>query len=124
MVLIREQRRRHEHRDLLAAFDRGERRAQRDLGLAEADVAADYAVHRLTALEIREHLVDRGELVLGLLERKLEREPMIALGAELEPRALASRALRVQIQELRGDVACLIGRLALGFRPLIRAEPV
>ena len=46
-MLLGEQRRRHEHRDLLAVGERDERRAQRDLGLAEADVAADEAVHRL-----------------------------------------------------------------------------
>ena len=49
VVLLGEQRGRHEHRDLLAAGDGDERGAQRDLGLAEADVAADQAVHRLAA---------------------------------------------------------------------------
>ena len=45
-MLLGEQRRRHEHRDLLAVGERDERGAQRDLGLAEADVAADEPVHR------------------------------------------------------------------------------
>ena len=39
-VLAGEQRRRHEHGDLLAVLDRLERGADRHLGLAEADVAA------------------------------------------------------------------------------------
>jgi hypothetical protein len=38
-VLLDEQRRRHEHGDLLAVLDRLERGTHRDLGLAEADVA-------------------------------------------------------------------------------------
>ena len=45
-VLAREQRGRHHHRHLLAAHGRGEGRAQRHLGLAEADVAADQPIHR------------------------------------------------------------------------------
>ena len=77
MVLLREQRRRHEHGDLKARLHGDERRAQRDLGLAEADVAADDAVHRPRALQVLEHAIDRGLLVLGLLERKLQHEPLI-----------------------------------------------
>jgi hypothetical protein len=47
-----------------------ERRAQRDLGLAEAHVAADHAVHRPGGAQIVDHLADGGELVSGLLEGK------------------------------------------------------
>ena len=50
-VLLREHGRRHEHQDLLAVDRDGERGAQRHLGLAEADVAADEAVHRMRRLE-------------------------------------------------------------------------
>ena len=42
-VLPHQQRRRHEHRDLLAVLHRLERGAHRDLGLAVADVARDAA---------------------------------------------------------------------------------
>ena len=49
VVLGREHGRRHEHRDLLAVLGRLERGAQRDLGLAVADVADDQPVHRLAA---------------------------------------------------------------------------
>ena len=45
-VLTGEQRRRHHDRDLLAADCRQKGRAQRHLGLAESDVAADEPVHR------------------------------------------------------------------------------
>ena len=48
----------HEHRDLLAVADRDEGGAQGDFGLAEADVAADQAVHRLA----RAHVVDHGAI--------------------------------------------------------------
>ncbi len=46
-VLVGEQRRRREHGDLLALLDRLERGPDRDLGLAEPDVAAHQAVHRV-----------------------------------------------------------------------------
>ena len=45
-VLAGEERRRHDDGDLLAAHRGDEGGAERDLGLAEADVAADQAVHR------------------------------------------------------------------------------
>ena len=63
VVLLRQQRRRHEHRDLLAGLDRDERRAQRHFGLAEADVAAHDAIHRLAAGKIGDDLLDRLRLV-------------------------------------------------------------
>jgi hypothetical protein len=67
VVLARQQRGRHDHRDLLAVHRRDEGGAQRHLGLAEADVAADQPVHRLAAPEVVEHVVDRAVLVVGLL---------------------------------------------------------
>ncbi|RZA21738.1 MAG: transcription-repair coupling factor, partial [Lysobacteraceae bacterium] len=43
--------------------------AHRHFGLAETDVAADHAVHRLRAAEVADHRFDRGVLVGGFLER-------------------------------------------------------
>ena len=47
MMLLGQDRRRHQHGHLLAGVDGLEGRADGDLGLAVADVAADQAVHRL-----------------------------------------------------------------------------
>ena len=69
-MLLREQRGRHEHRHLLAALHGDERSAQRDLGLAEADVAADDAIHRPWRTQVVDHLGNRGRLVGSLLERE------------------------------------------------------
>ena len=52
MVLARQQRRRRDHRHLLARDRRDEGRAQRHLGLAEADIAADQPVHRLAGRQV------------------------------------------------------------------------
>ena len=62
-VLGGEQRRRREHGDLLAVLDRLERGADRDLGLAEADVAAHQAVHRVRPLHVGLDVGDRRALV-------------------------------------------------------------
>ena len=69
-VLLGEHRGRHQHRHLPPVHDGQERGAQRDLGLAVADVAADQPVHRLAALHVGEHVVDRLLLVGRLLERE------------------------------------------------------
>ena len=55
VMLARQQRRRHHHRHLLAVHRRHEGRAQRHLGLAESDIAADQPVHRPARLQIFQH---------------------------------------------------------------------
>ena len=52
-VLAGEQRRRRQHGHLLAVLDGLERGTDGDLGLAEADVAAHEAVHRVAAAPCR-----------------------------------------------------------------------
>ena len=68
VVLLDQQRGRHQDRHLLAVLHRLERRPHRDLGLAVADVAADQPVHRDDLLHVPLDLVDRGQLVGGLDE--------------------------------------------------------
>ena len=63
VVLLGEDRRRHEHEHLLAGVGGLERGAQRDLGLAVADVAADEAVHRALGLHVGLDELDRLALV-------------------------------------------------------------
>ncbi len=67
IMLPREHGRRHEDRRLLAREDALHHGAQRDLGLAEADVAAQQAVHRPVGLHILLDLRDAAQLILGLL---------------------------------------------------------
>ena len=66
-VLLRQDGRRRQHGDLLAAFDGEERRAHGDFGLAVADIAANQSVHRLLALHAGEGFVDGALLVGGFL---------------------------------------------------------
>ena len=66
-MLAREQRGRHHDCDLPAGHRGDEGGAQRHFGLAEADVAADQAIHRPPGAEVTKHGGDRGVLVVGLL---------------------------------------------------------
>ena len=84
-----------EHRHLLAVGDRDERRAQRDFGLAEADVAAHQAVHRLARRQVLDHRLDRRRLVGRLLEGEPFGERLVVVRLERERVALcAPRAAR------------------------------
>src|SRR5262249_27746576 len=66
-MLLRQHRGGHEYRDLAAVHHRFERGANRDLGLAEADIATDQAVHRLGFFQVRFGFPDGTELVRRLL---------------------------------------------------------
>ena len=98
MVLLGQDGRRHEHGDLLAGVDGLERRADGDLGLAVADVAADQAVHRLLLGHVALDRLDRRELVGRLLEGKGGLElghPVAVLGGIGEPRLAGALGLDV-----------------------------
>ena len=82
-MLLGEQRGRHQQRDLLAVGQRDERGAQRDLGLAEADVAAHEAIHRLARCHVVDHGLDRGRLVARFLEAEAFGERLVVVRLEL-----------------------------------------
>ena len=65
-MLPRQQGRRHDDRHLGAGHCRDKGGAQRHLGLAKADIAADQPVHRLARGDVGERVGNRGQLVLGL----------------------------------------------------------
>ena len=123
-VLFGEQRGRHEDRHLLAVGDRDERGAQRHFGLAESDVAADEPVHRLAGGQVADDGVDRRLLVRRLLEAEAFGESLVVVDVELERVALARRALRVEVEELRRRVVRLPRGALLRLFPLPAAELV
>ena len=103
-VLLGKDRRRAEHEHLLGVDRDRERGANRDLGLAEADVAANEPVHGPTRFEILLHGLDRPRLVIGLAvgERRLEAlEPFVR---QIEARALRALPLRVERKQLAGEL--------------------
>ncbi len=101
-MLLDEHRRRSENRDLLAVLNGLERRADRDLGLSVADVAADQQVHGPRLLHrpldlfrhpllIRRLVVDEGGLHLAL-----------PAGVGAESVGLVHAAGRVEFEQLGG----------------------
>ena len=105
-VLAREQRRRHDDGHLLAGHGGDEGGAQRHLGLAEADVAADQPVHRPAGGEIVEHVVDGASLVLGLLVGEAGAELVVeALRRRSAPAPSFIGARGGDLDQLRGHVA-------------------
>ncbi len=106
----------------MPSAQRHERRAQRDLGLAEADVAADEPVHRLARRHVLYHRLDRGRLVGRLVEAEALREEFVVARLQRERVALPGRALRVEVEQLRGRVVRLLRGLLLRLFPLAAAE--
>ena len=104
-VLLGQHRRRHQHGDLRAVGDRLERGAQRDLGLAVADVAGDQPVHRPAGLHVALGVLDRPELIRRLLEAERRLELALPRRVGREGVALGHRALRVELQQPLGHLA-------------------
>ena len=101
-----------------------EGRAQGDFGLAEADIAADQAVHRARRNHVLDHGMDGGALVGGFLEAEIVGEDFVVLGRVAERVAFARGPAGVDVEQLGRGIADLFGRAALGFFPLARAESV
>ena len=121
-VLLGEDRRRREHQRLLAVDRDRERGADRDLGLAEADIAADEAVHRPRCLEILLDRLDRGLLVgrLAVGELRLETLEVLVTQVVRDPRRLL--ALRVERKQLSRQLANRLARTGLEVVPGLAAE--
>ena len=124
VVLGDEQGRGHQHGDLLAVLHRLERRAHGDLGLAVADVAADQPVHGYDATHVGLDLLDRAQLVGGLVEREGVLELGLPRGVRAEGVALGGLPGGVQLDQLGRDLAHRLARPALALGPVGAAEPV
>ena len=86
-VLLGEDRGRDQDRHLAAVLHRLERRPQRHLGLAVADVAADQPVHRAAAQHVGLDLLDRPRLVgrLGVREASSSSRCQVVSGVKAKP---------------------------------------
>ena len=92
-----QQRRRYEHGDLITGLDGDECRAQCDLGLAEADVATDHAIHRARLGQVFHDVVDGARLVGRLVVREAGFELRVGAIFGGDRRPLYAGALRVQL---------------------------
>ena len=123
-MLLSQERGRHQDRHLPAVLHGHEGRPHRHLGLAETHVAADHPVHGLRCRQILEHILDGGFLIGRFLERKPRGEGDIVLGHGAQALPLAGGALGVNVQQLGGDIAHPLQRLAPGLLPLLAAQLV
>ena len=121
-VLLGEDRRRREHQRLLAVDRDREGRANRDLGLAEADVAADEPVHRVRRLEVLLDRLDRALLILRLAVRELGLEPLEPLVVERVRGARRLLALCVEADQLARELVHAFARARLEPVPRLAAE--
>ncbi len=122
VVLLGEDRRRREDQHLLAVGRRLDRGAQRHLGLAEADVAADQPVHRPLRLHVGLDRVDRVELVDGLLVRELGLELLDQLAVRREPVTTTGAPLGVEVDQLARHLVRGLARAGLDRLPALAAE--
>ncbi len=123
-MLAREQGRRHQHCGLEAVLHRFEDGPDGDLGLAEADIAADEAVHRSGVFHVRLDVGDRLQLVVrlwigeGLLQLGL---PGRVRGEGVPRRR---RPALVELNELAGDLPGGRADARLLLLPVRAAEAV
>ncbi len=117
-MLLRKNGRGAQHHDLLAVLGGLECRADRDLGLAVAHVAADQAVHRLVRLHVGLHVGDRRELVERLLERERGLHLELPRGVLTIRIAVHRGAARVEVDQVECERACRLAGLACRLGPV------
>ncbi len=121
-VLLGEDRRRAQDERLLAGDGDREGRAHGDLGLAEADVAADEPIHRAGRLEILLDRLDRPRLVVGLPVGEGGFELLEPVAVEVEGDAARALPLRVEGEQLAGELAHRGARAGLEVLPRLATE--
>ncbi len=124
VMLARQQRRRHHDRDLAAGHRRDKGGAQRDLGLAEADIAADQPVHRPARGHVGQGVGDRVQLVFGLGIGKARGEFLVEPFGRRHDLARPQLALGGDPDQLAGDIADALLDPRLARLPGDPAEPV
>ena len=124
VVLPRQQGRRHDDRDLRPGHRRDEGGAQRHLGLAEPDIAADQPVHRLARSHVGEGVGDRVQLVVGLGIGEAGGEFLVDALGRLQYIARPQLALGGDANQFAGDVADALLDPRLARLPGDPAEPV
>ena len=122
-MLLGQHRRRHQHRDLLAVFDRLERRPHGQLGFAVTDIAAQQPIHRPALLHVLLDVFRRGDLVLRRLIRKLGLEFLLPFRVRRIRRPQLRLAGGLHVDQLRRHVHDCFGDFLLLLLPRPAAEP-
>src|SRR5689334_879991 len=123
-VLARQQCRWYDHSHLLATDRRKEGCAQSDLGLAEADVAANETVHRTSRSKVLDRCVDGRELIIGFLIGKARAELVISTRADRQTRRFPQLSFRGNLDQLTRDFADTALHPRFARLPVAAAETV
>ena len=121
-MLLRKHRCRDQDCRLLAVQDTFHDRPQRNLRLAEANVAAEEPLHRSRRLHIVLDLRNRPQLIVRLRVLKALFKLLLPRRIRRKRKAGPSFPLGVELDEPRGQVLCRRLCLGLGFLPLVAAE--
>ena len=123
VVLLGQNGRGAEHHDLAAGVNALKRRAQGDLGLAKAHVAAQQAVHGLGRLHVGLDVGNGLQLVARLVVREalLHLDLLGRIGRAGD--AGNRRAARIQIDQVKRQLFGVLARLVGGTRPVGGVEP-
>ena len=124
VMLPCEQGRRAHHRYLQPGHRRDERRAQRDLRLAETDIADDQPVHRPASREIAQYIGDRAILIVRLGEGEAIDEAGIGAVIGLGDLAGTKGAFGGNRDELTRNFADALLHPALAPLPSFAAQPI
>ncbi len=123
-MLAGEQRRRTDYRHLHPRQRRHESRPHRDLGLAEAHVTHHQPVHRRTLFQVRHHIGNRRQLIVGLLIREPRRKGLPDRMRSLQNRRVAQGAFRRNPHQPVGNLLDALLELGLLRLPRPAAQPV
>ncbi len=93
-------------------------------GLAEADIAANQAIHRFAGAHVVDHGLDGQRLIDRFLKAETIGEGVVINILEVEGVAFAGSAGGVEREQFGGGIVRLLGGLALGLFPLAGAERV
>ena len=123
-MLLRQQRRRHQYRDLLAGIGRHEGSAHGDFSFSETHIAAHQAVHRALADHVFKYGLNGQLLVWCFLKREARCKGAIGLFRIFERKAFAGFPAGVDIQQFRCGVADFLQGFLLGIAPALGAQLV
>jgi hypothetical protein len=124
VVLARPQGRRHDHGDLIARHHRHEGRTQRNLGLAETDVAADQTVHGPARAQVLDDLLDRLFLIVGLLIGEAGAELVVETGHQAHLGTGLQLALGGDLEQFAGHLGDAVLQAGAARLPACAAQLV
>ena len=124
VMLLRQNRRRHQKNNLLAVLHRLKRCADCNLGFAIANVPADQAIHDFVALHVPLRRRNCHQLVIRFLKREHFFKLPLPDRILRKSVALPVLARRIQLHQILCDLIHCRPDTGLGLVPLLRSELV